>query len=81
MSFISILPFRTGLRNSPWEVCEIRQPICYQLRGVSQRLLIGLLTAAPSMAKHANVIELCGAVRNSEVCGWLRWVTVELVGG
>lgn len=61
--------------------CERKQPICSQLRGVSQSLSIGLLAVAPSMAKHVNVIELCGYVRNNVVCGWLRWVAVEPVGG
>lgn len=72
----SFFTFRTGLRNSPWEVWEKRQPICYHLRGVSQSSSIRLLTAAPSMAKHVNVIELCGDVRNNAVCGW-----VEVGGG
>lgn len=49
------------------------RPICYQLRGVSQSLSIGLLTAAPSAAKHVNVIELCGDVRNN-VAVWVAEV-------
>lgn len=76
-----IIPFFQLSDRAEKPVCERRHPICSQLRGVSQSLSIGLLTAAPSMAKHVNVIELCEDVRNNVVCGWLRWVAVQLVGG
>lgn len=62
--------FCTGSSNLPWKVWERRQAICYQLRCVSQRLSIELLTAIPLVAKHVNVIELCGAARDAQVCGW-----------
>lgn len=80
MSYNSIFQFLDRAEKLAL-VCERRHPICSQLRGVSQSLSIGLLTAAPSMAKHVNVIELCEDVRNNVVCGWLRWVAVEPMGG
>ena len=48
--------FQTELRNSPWEVCERSQPICFHPRDVSQTLSIKLFNVVPSMAKHVNVI-------------------------
>lgn len=73
--FYFLFFFQTGLRSSTWEVCERRQPICYQLRSVSQSLSIKLLTAPPSVVKHVNVIELYTGAGNSGV-----WVAVESVG-
>lgn len=35
------------------------------MKGVSQNLLIGLLTAPPSLAKHVNVTELNGDIKNN----------------
>lgn len=35
------------------------------MKGVSQNLLIGLLTAPPSWAKHVNVTELHGDIKNN----------------
>lgn len=64
------------LRDSPWEVCVRKQPICHQLRTVNQHLSTQLLTAAPSMAKHANGIEWCGDTRTGG-----RWVVEVEVGG
>ena len=52
-----------GLREKGW-------PVCYQLRGVSQSLSIGLFNCA---AKHVNVIEPCGDVRNN-VAVWVAEV-------
>lgn len=42
-----------------------RQPISSQVKGVSQNLLIGLLTAPPSLAKHVNVTELHRDIKNN----------------
>ena len=80
LPYNSVFPISDGAEK-PALVCERRWPICSQLRVVCQSLSIGLLTVAPSTAKHVNAIEPRGDMRNNVARGRLGWVAGEAAGG